>query len=213
MGTTQELAKYVVDAKFEDFPKEAVERAKELFMDFVGATLGGSTTRVGKIIIDYIKEMKASPEAGVVGGRFKTTMGNAAWTNTVVGHIHELESIGWQGALNPTSILAVSLAVGQKAGVGGREVLTGYILGYEIQARTSIASLPASAKRGDPFKFMFFGCAAAAGKLLNLNADQMATAFGLAGSQSGGGLMINSGTNDYGTIVNQIKQTAEQKGQ
>lgn len=203
MGTTEQLAKYVAEAKFEDFPKEAVERAKELFIDFVGAALGGSTTRLGKIIVDYVRDMKSAPEAGVIGGRFKATMGNAAWTNTFTGHVLELESIGIGGRMNPTPLLAVALVVGQKMGASGKDVLTGYILAQEIQGRIGIAALPSTAKRFDPFKFMFFGCAAGASKLMKLNAEETARAFGFAASQAGGGLSINSGTVahtlDFGT--------------
>jgi len=203
MGTTQDLAKYVVEAKFEDFPSEAVERTKELFIDLIGASLGGTTTRLGKTVTEYVREMGAAPEAGVIGCGFKTTAGNAAWSNTALGHVLELESMGARGALNPTPLLAVALAVGEKMGAEGKEVIGSYILEQELQARTSIASLAGSGKRFDPFKFMFFGCAAGAGKLMKLDTDQMATAFGLAASQAGGGLSINSGTAahtlDFGT--------------
>ena len=203
MGTTEELAKYVVEAKFEDFPPEAIDRAKELFMDFVGGTLGGSDTRLGKTIAEYVREMEAKPEVGVIGCGFKTTASNAAWANTFIGHVLELESIGIGGSLNPAPLIAVALAVGQKLGSSGKDVLTSYILAHEIQGRIGIASLAGSGKRFDPFKFMFFGCAAGAGKLMKLDTEQMATAFGLAASQAGGGFTINSGTAahtlDFGT--------------
>ena len=129
MGTTQELARYVVEAKFEDFPTEAVERAKELFIDFIGSSLGGTTTRLGKTITEYVREMGAAPEVGVIGCGFRTTAGNAAWVNTGLAHVLELESMGARGALNPAPLLAVALAVGEKVSAGGKEVSEGCLHG------------------------------------------------------------------------------------
>ena len=193
MGTTLDLAPRVVETKLEDISTEAIERAKELLIQFVGTCISGSQTLPGKIMSKYVRDMEARAESTVIGCQLKTVAPYAAFANATLCHCDELEDVGMRGAFAATHLLAVALALGEKLGASGKDVLEGYILGHEIQGRVSIACLPASIKRVSPFKYGFLGCAGVAGKMMKLDADGVAMAIAMAASQAGG-LAPTSGT-------------------
>lgn len=186
MGTTQELARLVVETHLKDIPKEAIERAKELLIDFVGVCVDGSQTFPGGIVNRYIKEMGARHEATVIGSKFKTVAPYAAYANATFCHCNELENVGMKGAFAATHLWADALAMGEKMNSTGKEILESYILGHEVQGRVSIACLPGSAKRISPYKYGFLGCAAISARLMKLDTDGMAMAIALAASQASG---------------------------
>lgn len=193
MGVTKELVTFLMETGFEDFPREVVVRGKELIIDFVGGALGGSRTRVGDILTKYIKEKSAKPEAGVIGKNLKTTAAYASYLNGTFNHATELESVSQRTSPNPLAVIAVSLAMGDKMGVSGKEVLEGLILGFEIQGRIGGSSLAGVSKKGRISIFNHLGAAAAASKLLKLDSHQASMALGVVAFQAGG-LIANVGT-------------------
>lgn len=193
MGVTQELITFMVKARFEDFPGEVVDRGKELVVDFVGGALGGSQTRVGIILTEYVREKASKPEAGVIGKDFKTTASYAAYINGSFNHATELESVSQRTSPNPLATIAASLALGEKLGLSGRGVLEGFILGFEIQGRIGGSSLAGVSKKGRISIFNHLGATAAASKLLKLDLNQARMALGIAAFQAGG-LIANVGT-------------------
>ncbi len=192
MGVTKELMTFLLETRFEDFPAEVVARAKELFIDFVGGALGGSQTSVGKILTEYVEEKAAQPEVGVIGKNFKTTAAYASYLNGSFNHATELESVSQRTSPNPLAAIAVSLAIGEKMCLSGREVLEGLILGFEIQGRVGGSSL-AGVKKGRISIFNHLGATAAASKLMGLDLQQARMALGIAAFQAGG-LIVNVGT-------------------
>ena len=186
MGTTLELAKRVVETNLEDIPKEAVERAKELLLDFVGACVSGSQTFPGKTMCKYVRDMEAKAEATVIGCKLMTVAPYAAFANATLCHCNEMENVGMRGSFAALHLLAVAIALSERLGASGKELLESYVLGHEVQGRVSLACLPASSKRIAPFKYGFLGCAAVAGKIMKLDADGVAMAIAMAASQAGG---------------------------
>ena len=73
MGVTETLTRFLLQTTYEDFPREVVDRAKLLAIDFVGGALAGCHTHVSNILADYVKEMAAKSEAVIIGRNFKTT--------------------------------------------------------------------------------------------------------------------------------------------
>ncbi|MFH1160414.1 MAG: MmgE/PrpD family protein, partial [bacterium] len=193
MGTTETLAAFLVETGSGDFPAGVIERGKELLIDFVGGALGGSNTRVGNILADYIKEKGSKPEAGIIGKNFKTTAAYASYLNGVFNHATELESVSQRTSPNPLAVIATSLAVAEKMDLSGAEVLEGLILGFEIQGRVGGVSLKGISKKGRISIFNHLGAAACASKIMKLNVHQTRMALGIAAFQAGG-LITNVGT-------------------
>jgi len=193
MGTTEALATFLAETGFEDFSAALIERGKLLVIDFIGGALGGSDTKVGRILESHIIEKGGKPEARVIGRAFQTAAGYAAYLNGVFNHATELESVSKGTSPNPLAVIATSLAVAEKMDLGGPEVLEGVALGFEIQGRVGQTSLKGVSKTGRISIFNHLGAAAAAGKLMKLDVHQTRMALGIAAFQAGG-LITTVGT-------------------
>jgi 2-methylcitrate dehydratase PrpD len=82
-----------------------------------------------------------------------------------------------------------ALAIAERDDLSGRDLLTALAAGCETATRVGLGwDFPTARARGwhGPGILGPFGSAAAAGRLLGFNADTMARAFGLAGSQAAG---------------------------
>ena len=86
-------------------------------------------------------------------------------------------------------VIPPALAIAERDGLDGRALLTAIAAGCEVTTRVGIGTdYPKFRARGwhGPGIFGPFGAAAAVGSLLKFDADTMARAFGLAGSQAAG---------------------------
>ena len=86
-------------------------------------------------------------------------------------------------------VIPAAVTVGETIGASGRDLITAMVAGYETMIRVSLATGPnASRMKGWHLTGTTgtFGAAAAAGRLLGLNDEEMASALGTAGTQSAG---------------------------
>src|SRR3990172_9052983 len=102
METTEELATFLVQVGFDDFPPETVKLAKELAMHAVGAMLAGSVQPASKIVAKHVKAMRGKAEAGYIGGPLRVPVSNAAFVNGLSGHALELEDDALSGVSTVT---------------------------------------------------------------------------------------------------------------
>ena len=56
-ATTRELASFLARLRFEEIPDEAVERTKDLFLDWVGSALAGRNERPVRALERFAREM------------------------------------------------------------------------------------------------------------------------------------------------------------
>ena len=187
MGTTEVLARYLVDTRYSDIPDEAVEAAKRLVLDCLGATLRGSRERVSQIAIKYVKDSGGIAESGVIGGGFSTSLTNAAFVNGTSAHALELESVGRYSGSNICTVIPAALGLAEKFKLSGKALLEGVILGFEIQGRIGLGC-PGGADHGFCSIPLLgpLGSGATAARMMNLSVEQTRMAFGIAISQSGG---------------------------
>ena len=77
---TNNLAEFANSIKFEDLPKEVVEKVKLIFLDSIGCALGSYITDRSKIALEFALKSGGNPQASIIGG-FKTSCGLAAFVN------------------------------------------------------------------------------------------------------------------------------------
>jgi aconitate decarboxylase len=182
---------------YQSLPPEAIDMAKAVFLDGVAVILAGSTEPlgVGRITIDYVREMGGSEQASVMSGGFKTSMLNAAYANGTMAHALDFDNT-WYPLNHPTSpTLPAILAIAEFYKLSGAKVIESIAAAFEVQARLRMAAI--SMGNGEAFHKPgmtgTFGACAAACKLLDLDQEQSLMAFGIAGSRAGS-LAINTGT-------------------
>ena len=197
MEITRRIGQYITDASFEDFPPDAVEAAKGAIMDCLACMLAGSQEDLADILCRYVAAESSAPAASVVGRGFRTSAANAALVNGAMAHALDYDDITHITKTHPTAVLLpAALAVAEETGASGREMLLGYMAGFEVAC--AVGESLSEAYYDDlgwhpTGPLGAIGSAAAASKIMALDPEQTAMAISLAASQASG-LRQNFGT-------------------
>lgn len=179
---TKKLASFISGLQFEDLPKAVVEQTKKCLLDFTGVALCGARTPIAAKFYNFISKFGGVPEATVIRFGHRTTCPQAALVNGYMAHGLELDDGHIVGHVHPgVTAIPAALAVGEKIGVSGKDLITAIVAGYETVIRVGDAITPSAIyDRGihAPGLTGAFGAAAAVGSLLDLNMDQMTHALG-----------------------------------
>lgn len=191
MYLTEKFAGLVAGTTYEDVPPRAIEKAKECILDCVGVAIAGSAEPVRGPLEHYLDVLDGPPHATIIGLGRKTAVTNAALVNGVFGHVLDYDDTN-QIFIGHGSVVVVPaiFALAEKMGAAGKEMLTAYMVGTEVQWKLGEALVDC----GDHYARGWhstgtigaFGATAAAAKLLKLDREQAANAFGIAASEVGG---------------------------
>ena len=185
--TTREIAEWVHRTGYKEFDQELIDYSKILALSHLGMTVAGTAMPFGKIVLQYIKDHKCSPEAGVMGGGFRTLAEYAALANGAFSHITELEDDSFPDGNYSCGSWPTILAIGEKLKLSGKDVIEAFIVGYEVASRIGVASQKAITKGYlNAAGCLTIGSAAMAAKLLRLDVEKTIHALSLAASQATG---------------------------
>lgn len=192
MGTTETLAKWIVATQYENIPAKCIEQAKKSILDYIGTAAYGTTTELGKIILEFTREQGGNPQARVIATNIRTASTAAAFANGTAGHAEDFDDLGGVGGHPATVLTPTVLALGDELHLSGKELLTAWVVGYEIGTRLS-ANIHTDRDWHPTAIYGTMAAAAAAAKLLGLDEHKTRMALGIAGSEAGG-LRRNFGT-------------------
>ena len=194
---TSTLAAFAAGLDFAAIPGAVVERAKVLSLDLLG-----SAVRARREADSTPSILAALDALGLAGPGIATVAGDArgyappiaALLNGALGHSLDFDDTHAESSLHPSApVVPAALAAGELIGADGRTVLAAIVAGYEVCCRLGLA-LDATAHYARGFHPTAtagtFAAAAAAGRVLGLDAGQVASAFGVAGSQAAGSLQF-----------------------
>ena len=172
------LADFVVSSSFDNLPPEVIHRVKLCIRDSIGCSLAGSTTSIGKILINTIDDLSGKDSATIIGSGRKTSPPFAALVNANMADICELNE--WFGA----TVVEPAIAIGEFVKVTGKQLIATCCLGYEVSGRIQPAIWPTpgtSAIVHGSGGHQTFGAATVSSKLLGLSKEGTANALGIAG--------------------------------
>lgn len=130
---TNELAVQIASADFRSIPAEVLERIKGAIMDDVGvAFLGYSLFNEG--LASYVKKRGGISESTLIGDGTRVPCDQAASVNAEMANTSNFEESG-PGVHALSSIAQTSLAIGEREGVSGKELLTAVAMAYELNGR------------------------------------------------------------------------------
>jgi 2-methylcitrate dehydratase PrpD len=188
----RQLARFALETKYQDLPAQVVQETKHLLMDSIGSGLAAVTTDPGKMAIALARMMGGPAESSIIGvgdkvSTFAASLANGQLINTI-----DFDTVV-PGGHTPPYIIPPPLAIGEKIGASGKDLILAATIGFEIATRVARA-LPSGMYFDEHKQFRYaeregyakanFGAAAAAGILLNLNQQQMENALGTAGHLS-----------------------------
>ena len=188
-GVTENLARFIVATRWEDVPSEVRHQAKRSLMNFFAVALAGCRTGPVEMALRSLAEFSGGRQVTVVGRSERIDALSAAFLNAAGANVHDFCDTHLRTVIHPTAPVAPALlALAELRRLSGPDLLLGFILGNEIQARIGLAISPSHYNRGWHITATcgVFGAAAGGGKLLGLDAAQMVWALGTAATQSAG---------------------------
>jgi 2-methylcitrate dehydratase PrpD len=186
---TVELAERANAIRFTALPADVVDLAKHCILDYVGLMLVGAKEPLIGILTDEAISQGGKAEASAVACGALLPVSWAATINSAAGHVLAYDDVNMVIPGHGTAVaLPPALAIAERDGLGGRALLEAYVAGFETVATVGALVEPSHYDRGFHASATIgtFGAAAAAGRLLGLNAEQLAQAISLAGSMAAG---------------------------
>jgi len=183
---TRKLARYVVAAKYEDLPAAVRKEAQRTLLNWAGCAIGGSRHETVDIAISALAPFAGPGQATVLGRKERLDVLHASLMNGISSHIFDYDDTHLRTIIHPAGPVASAiLALAEYQAVSGRDFPNALVLGAEVECRIGNAVWPNHYDIGWHITGTagVFGSAAAVGKLLRLNEQQMVWALGLAASQ------------------------------
>ena len=186
---TATLASFASEIRYEDIPERVLEYSKDLLLDALACALAGYAGEDTSKVSRFASQLAQSEESSVIGGG-KLSLSGATMLNGFL-----ITAVSMCDVYRPTAthlqpvIVPSALAIAERDDATGRDLLVALVSGFETAVRIAAGiDYAAFRKRGwhGPGTIGPFGATAAVGRLRGFNPDTMATAFGLAGSQSAG---------------------------
>ena len=192
-SVTQQLAEWIAEVRYDDVPEVAARRVEERFVDSLGVQLAGMSVATGEILSRYVR--------GFVGDTREFRRGCGVQDHRRLRDVGERDDRARTGVrrisafsghyANPMT--AATLAVGEKLGVSGQDLIVAWLVGgYEVIWRTAKPTMDLKGPRllqtgwfNQGFQPVM-GVAAATAKLMGLDVTQIRMAIGHAASAMGG---------------------------
>ena len=185
MTVTGTIVRKVVGERFEDLPPETVDRVKSFALDDLACGFLGyyETSRRGAALLNYARTAGGTPEATIIGDGLKVSCGVAAGVNSQMAYEPDYNETGPGGGHGFTLYFHTGVAVGERVGASGKDLITAIALSYEIASHFNAALKPESVDllgfRQDR-RQTAVGCAICAAKLMGLDEELTSRAIGLS---------------------------------
>src|SRR6476646_319914 len=140
---TGRLARYMVEARSRTLPTEVAREARHRILDTLAAMVSGARLKPGEMAIRYARAQGGVAEATVVATDLTTTADNAALANGMFAHADETDDFEPVTKAHPGSAsVAAALAMAEREGRSGTELLRAVTLGYDMTCRFLMALGP-----------------------------------------------------------------------
>jgi 2-methylcitrate dehydratase PrpD len=205
-AVTEEVAAFVVGTQARDIPGDVAHLARRSVLDGLGLALAGAASQTGQLARRYLAGLGIATERGstVIGSGLSLPARLAAFANGISIHADDYDDTQLAVAkdrvygllTHPTApTLPVVLALAERDGRSGRDLMTAYQVGVEVECKVAEAILPRHYQDGfhSTATCGAIGAAAAAAKLIGLDREATRRALSLGATQAAG-LRENFGT-------------------
>jgi 2-methylcitrate dehydratase PrpD len=176
----------VVDTKPDAMPESVRKEGVRTLLNWVGCALGGARMETVEMSIAAMQPFSGPGQATILGRTERLDILNASLVNGISSHALDFDDTHLKTVIHPAGPVASAiLALAEFRPVSGRDFLHAMILGVEVECRIGNAVYPEHYDKGWHITGTagVFGAAAASGRLLGLNEQQMVWALGLAAAQ------------------------------
>lgn len=187
-GVSRTLADFVASSSWADVAAQSVE-ARRSILNFFATALGSARDPVVTAAMRTLSPFSGAATSTVIGHAERMDALCASFLNAISANLLDFDDTHPETVIHPAApVAAPVLALAETRKLSGREALTAFILGVDVECRIGNAVSPHHYARGWHITSTcgIFGAAAACAKLLGLPAEGIANAIGLAASQSAG---------------------------
>ncbi len=189
MSVAETLAAFLIETGYDDLPDQAIDHAAMIVASTIASAACGAGIQSAAIVRDLTKDRGGRPDASIwfdAGPKLPIVSAarvNAMMSDAAASDDSDLRNIVHAG----TPLTATALAVAERTGANGRDILAAIVLGYEAAGRIGEAIMPRFNYRGHHGCMgAVFGSAVAAARLLGLDASQTAHTIALTATSIGG---------------------------
>jgi 2-methylcitrate dehydratase PrpD len=189
MSLARDLAGFLAPLGYDGLPPRATDYAAMLIASTLASAACGKEIVSTRIVRELARERGGTPQASVwydSGAKLpaaETAQVNAIMSDAAASDDSDLRAIVHCG----TPLTATALALAERLGSTGAEVLAAMVCGYEAAGRISGPVSPQFRDRGHHGSAMaIFAAAVCAGKLLKLDAAQLTQTIALAATSASG---------------------------
>ncbi len=186
---TRTLAQSARSITFDGLPGDAIFLARQCLLDWFGCAIAGAGEPLTRILRDEAIEAGGNAQASLIGDSRRVPARQAALVNGAASHALDYDDVHLGLTGHPTVPVAPAvLALGEKLGMSGADVVTAFIAGFEVECRIGGLVMPGHYTAGwhATGTLGTFGAAAACAHLLGLPLESWEAALGIAGAQAAG---------------------------
>ena len=191
---TLALARTVNSIRYEDLPARAVEHAKMILASTLSSAAPGALIESARILRNLAKDRGGRSEATVWFDALRLPAASAARVNAGLSDAAASDDSDIRNTAHyGTALTSAGLAIAERTGAAGKDLLGAMVIGYEAAGR--IGDTRRGGRGGlHASQLVAFGSAVAAARLLKLTDQQVAYALGIVATTMGG---IAIGTNSW----------------
>jgi 2-methylcitrate dehydratase PrpD len=189
MTIAAELARNVLRFRYEDLPAQAVDHACMMIASTIASAAAGQSIGSTQVVRALAKEQGGTQEStiwfdnGAKIPAVNACRANALASDAAASDDSDLRTIAHLG----TQLTSTTLALAERSGASGKDVLAAMITAYELAGRIAASIMPGYRNQGFHGSLcVIFASAAAAGRMLKLNEQQMAQTIAIAAVSMGG---------------------------
>jgi 2-methylcitrate dehydratase PrpD len=190
LDITGQLAGYMAQARDMRLAGDVAQEAKHRILDALAAMVSGSHLPAGEMAIQFARAQGGVAEATVLATDIRTSAVNAALANGMFAHADETDDFEPVTKAHPGShVVPAALAMAEREGASGAELLAAVTLGYDVCCRFLLAlgpDLVRGSHRSAEGTSSTMGAAAAAASLAKLNEKGMRYVLSYAAQQVSG---------------------------
>jgi 2-methylcitrate dehydratase PrpD len=189
MEVTRTLAKFIVSHKARELSEAVRHEGARSLVNWVACAVGASRHETVRRTLAALYDLSGPRDATILGRSERVDIFQAALLNGATSHTFDFDDTHMKTVIHPSGPVASAiLALAERKPVSGRDFLHAFILGVEAECRIGLSVFPNHYDAGWHITATagVFGAAAAAGRLLKLNEQQMVWALGTAATHACG---------------------------
>ncbi len=182
MAVVDQLAAFVVKAKYEDLSEKACLQTKIRILDALGCAIGALGGEPVRMIRAQIEEFGGNGLCTLIGGG-RTAPDRAALYNSALVRYLDFNDgyLAKDETCHPSDNLGAVLAACEYSGSSGKELLAALAVAYQVQCRLSDEA-PVRARGFDHTTQGSYAVAAGVARGLGLDQERTANALAIAGT-------------------------------